>query len=203
MEDNTKEKVLKAAAKIFGQKGYSGARVDAIAKESGFNKAVLYYHIGGKDKIYVEVLKNTFQLVASLIKEETSKFDDPRDKLRGVVRTLHRFKQENPDFPSIMLHEVASGGENITPEVMVEVLHILNEFKNIIDQGKEAGIFRNVNPLMAYFMVLGHSLILHKSRPAFEKAFKEGLLNGFDLPVFEFEETSKIASDMFLKGLEV
>jgi TetR/AcrR family transcriptional regulator len=50
--------ILKAAASVFSESGFSGARVDEIAKRAGVNKATIYYHIGDKEKLYAEVISN-------------------------------------------------------------------------------------------------------------------------------------------------
>lgn len=47
----SKEKILKAAEEIFAEVGFDGARVDAIAKRAGVNKALIYYYFDSKDAI--------------------------------------------------------------------------------------------------------------------------------------------------------
>ena len=56
--ENSKNKILIAARKIFAEKGYDGARVDEIAREAGINKAMLYYYFKSKDNILKEVVNN-------------------------------------------------------------------------------------------------------------------------------------------------
>ncbi|MBD3278576.1 MAG: TetR family transcriptional regulator, partial [Candidatus Aegiribacteria sp.] len=48
--------ILEAAASVFAEKGWAGARVDAIASEAGLNKAMLYYRVGGKEELYRRVV---------------------------------------------------------------------------------------------------------------------------------------------------
>ncbi|MCD6588326.1 MAG: helix-turn-helix transcriptional regulator, partial [Candidatus Fermentibacteraceae bacterium] len=47
--------ILDAAAEEFAEKGFSGARVDEIARRAGINKAMLYYRIGDKEELYRRV----------------------------------------------------------------------------------------------------------------------------------------------------
>lgn len=42
MTDETEQKILDAALKIFSQKGYDGAKTKAIAEESGFSEVTLF-----------------------------------------------------------------------------------------------------------------------------------------------------------------
>ena len=56
----TVERILKAATKEFSGAGFAGARVDEIAKVAGVNKATNYYHIGGKQALYAQVVHDLF-----------------------------------------------------------------------------------------------------------------------------------------------
>jgi TetR/AcrR family transcriptional regulator len=53
----TREAILEAAERIFGDEGLEGARTEAIAAAAGVNKALLYYYFGSKDGLYRAVLE--------------------------------------------------------------------------------------------------------------------------------------------------
>jgi AcrR family transcriptional regulator len=42
-DETTKERILTAAAAVFANRGFDGARVEEIAKLAGVNKALIYY----------------------------------------------------------------------------------------------------------------------------------------------------------------
>jgi AcrR family transcriptional regulator len=52
-----REKILRAAAKIFAQKGYSATTLGDIAAAAGTQAGSLYYHFDSRDDITREVLK--------------------------------------------------------------------------------------------------------------------------------------------------
>src|SRR5271169_1011994 len=56
----TREAILKAAGAEFAMEGLSGARMDAIARSAGVNKALLYYYFHDKDALYGAVLDGFF-----------------------------------------------------------------------------------------------------------------------------------------------
>jgi len=53
----TQERILAAALKEFCAKGFSGARVDAIARRAAINKRMLYHYFGDKEGLFREVLR--------------------------------------------------------------------------------------------------------------------------------------------------
>ena len=52
----TKARLLDAAVSEFSERGFSGARVDDIAKRSGCNKERIYFYFGNKAKLFEAAL---------------------------------------------------------------------------------------------------------------------------------------------------
>src|SRR3546814_1746952 len=56
----TRARILHAATEEFADKGYDGARVDEIAKQSDVNKNSLYHYFGSKEQLFVAVLERAY-----------------------------------------------------------------------------------------------------------------------------------------------
>ena len=52
----TEEKIIKAAAQVFMEKGRDGARMQEIADIAGINKALLHYYFRSKEKLFSKVI---------------------------------------------------------------------------------------------------------------------------------------------------
>lgn len=63
--DATREALIAAALKVFGRDGYDAASTRAIAKAAGVNLALIRYHFGGKQGLYLAV----FEHIAGRIRE--------------------------------------------------------------------------------------------------------------------------------------
>src|ERR1700747_695989 len=59
--DITRERIMKAAERLFAEKGYDGTSVRAIVAKARVNQAAINYHFGGKDGLYREVLRAAFR----------------------------------------------------------------------------------------------------------------------------------------------
>jgi AcrR family transcriptional regulator len=55
--EETRERLLDAAARVFELKGYEGATVAQIAKEAGVSSGAIYAHYSGKAELLVDALK--------------------------------------------------------------------------------------------------------------------------------------------------
>ena len=58
--ERTSASILAAAVKEFTEKGYAGARIDAIAARSGANKRMIYHYFGDKEGLYLAVLESAY-----------------------------------------------------------------------------------------------------------------------------------------------
>lgn len=59
--DITRERILKAAERLFADRGYEETSVRAIVAKARVNQAAINYHFGGKDGLYREVLRTAFR----------------------------------------------------------------------------------------------------------------------------------------------
>jgi AcrR family transcriptional regulator len=59
--DITRERILKAAERLFADRGYDGTSIRAIVSKARVNQAAINYHFEGKDGLYREVLRAAFR----------------------------------------------------------------------------------------------------------------------------------------------
>ena len=150
----TERKIMDAAKSVFAEVGFSGARVDEIAKRAGVNKAMIYYRIGDKEALYGQVLHSIFSDLASRLTARLREDHSPEEKLRAYIRELVSTVEQHPYMPPIMMRELASGGQNF-PEVATRgLISILDFLKKILDEGKAKGQFHETRPFTFHLMVI-------------------------------------------------
>lgn len=169
--DESVKKILKAAMEVFSESGYSGARVDEIARRAGVNKAMIYYRIGDKKTLYTLVIRSLFGDIASAIQENISENADSEEKLKLYIRGLARTIVEQPYLPGIMMRELASGGSNINEVVAKDFASILAIPGGILSDGIKKGIFIKTDPLIIHMMVVGFMMFFRSTHPLREKLF--------------------------------
>jgi AcrR family transcriptional regulator len=59
--DVTRERIMKAAERLFAERGYDGTSIRAIVAKARVNQAAINYHFDGKDGLYREVLRVAFR----------------------------------------------------------------------------------------------------------------------------------------------
>jgi len=69
---NTKEKIINMARKLFSERTYLAVSMSDIANKLNITKAALYYHFTGKAEIYKKVLEKVFNELEEEILKATN-----------------------------------------------------------------------------------------------------------------------------------
>lgn len=163
--DESVRQILDAAMAIFAEEGYSGARVDEIARRAGVNKAMIYYRIGDKETLYTEVIHSLFGDIGAGIRSNIPEDATPEEKLKLYIRGLTITIAEHPYLPGIMMRELASGGGNISKIVAEDFAGILAVPGSIMSEGIEKGVFIKINPMILHMMVVGFMMFFRTTEP--------------------------------------
>jgi AcrR family transcriptional regulator len=68
--DDTRQRILDAAYKLFYRRGYGRVGVDDIAKQAGVTKRTLYYHFESKDQLLGSVLEHQHELAMARVRSD-------------------------------------------------------------------------------------------------------------------------------------
>ena len=61
--EGVRRNIIEEATREFAQKGYGGARVDAIAARTRTSKRMIYYYFGSKEGLYLAVLEEAYSAI--------------------------------------------------------------------------------------------------------------------------------------------
>src|SRR5690554_4315612 len=102
----TEEKIIRAADKIFTQKGYAATRTREIAEEAGTNLALLNYYFGSKEKLFRNVVREKLRMLLSAMGPIASDENIPIDqKIKMISENYTQLLLENEDLPLFILNE--------------------------------------------------------------------------------------------------
>jgi AcrR family transcriptional regulator len=88
--DDTRERLVRAAAAVFGEVGYRRATVRDICSRAGANVAAVNYHFGDKDGLYDEVVRSGIAQGLEKYPVDMGVPADPtpEQRLHGFVRSF-------------------------------------------------------------------------------------------------------------------
>ena len=90
--EQTRDRLLRAAADVFARRGYDGTRVADIAAAAGMSNGALYAHFGSKAELLVAALRaHGRQLLADLFEA------DPDQSVTELLLVVGRSLPQGPD----------------------------------------------------------------------------------------------------------
>ena len=168
--------VLAAARAEFAARGFSGAGVDRIALKARVNKAMIYYHFGSKIGLYREVLRDGFRRLTDNARAAIAHAPSAIGKFDAYIESLFRTAGSDPHIVPIMLREIAGGGRNFDAETLRLMSGLFLVVKGILDEGQSAGEFREADPMLIHFMVMGSTMLYVANEPIRAHVRRSGVL---------------------------
>jgi TetR/AcrR family transcriptional regulator len=170
-----KELILGAATDVFAERGFAGAGMDEIARRSGVNKALLYYHVGDKQTLYTAVLVRCMDSARATVEGTLARAQDPEGRLRSLLAGLTEVVAETPAYHQLILREMASGGANLSPEILTRLIGMLGLTRGVLDEGRNAGVFRGLDPFLTHLLLIG-GVIATAAQPLRKRLESSGLV---------------------------
>lgn len=159
IEQSTVERILDAAATIFAEHGFHGARINDIAKLANINKAQLYYHLGNKEKIYEMILVRHFKSIADEIESAVKNCEDPIEGINTIVRVHANNFKSDERAPRTIAQEFANGSGHMTEEAYFQYSRIHSFTESFIEKGMVSGLFLKADPDQVNVLLNGTLLI--------------------------------------------
>jgi AcrR family transcriptional regulator len=92
-----KRQVLRAAMKLFADRGLDGTSIRDIARESGYTNPALYKHFAGKEELAVHLFETCHQRLWTKCQTAIAAANTFDDKLDGYVGQVLELVDEHPD----------------------------------------------------------------------------------------------------------
>lgn len=103
---DTRERILRAAERAFGDKGHARATLAEIARAAGIRRPSLLYHFGSKEQLYEAVLERAFGQLSADLGLAMGTAAPPEARLRSLTRAYRAHLEAHPWLPRLVLREM-------------------------------------------------------------------------------------------------
>src|SRR5262249_39757807 len=102
------DKVLVAAARLFGVKRFHEVRMEDVAAEAGVCKGTLYSYFPDKDKMYRAILERASRQLVGLLRERVAGAKSARGRLVALVGAVIAYFDPQPHLFDLIQRAEAS-----------------------------------------------------------------------------------------------
>ncbi len=164
--------ILRAAAQEFSEQGPAGARMDAIARAAGVNKALLHYYFSTKEGLYGAVVDEIFGHVRERSLAPLRGRGTPGERL------LHYFLAHFDgialgDSARLMAYEMMRAREGQPSHIpaMTRTLFgpLFQALHEVYQEGRAGGELGAVDPEQGFLALIGMNVFYFISAPVFHE----------------------------------
>jgi AcrR family transcriptional regulator len=145
-KENRKNSILKAARKLFFERGFKSVTVDVIAAKAEVSKGSIYLYFDSKEEIYTQILITANVERHKDIENFAKKEGTASELLLDFARNYVDFFLENNElFRILMTFMLHSHNMNLTEDQNTQLIHTTNEnirtISEILQKGVDSGEF--------------------------------------------------------------
>lgn len=104
LHENRRAEVLRAARKVFEDKGLDGASIRLIAQAAGCTTGSIYPYFKGKEEIYSELLSESLQAYEDHLRADVAAARTPEKRFAAALMAHYDHYQDRPGDMSLALY---------------------------------------------------------------------------------------------------
>lgn len=173
-EGNRRAELLRAAARLFREKGYDATTIRDIAAAVGMRSGSPFYHFKSKQEMLKAVMSEGLQQSLEALEAVAAQPMPARDKLRALIRVhLSTILEPRADFIPVLLYDWRA----LDQDSRVEVIAVKDRYEQIwqecLSKAKRAGLLRRDGKVERLLMFGAMNWIVQWYRPGGELSIDE------------------------------
>lgn len=155
---STRERVVDAALRAFGQRGYEVTSLDALAGELGVRKQTILYYFASKEALLEAAVDQAAAELTDALSLATPGPGPAWNRMRAVVREVFRLAARRPELLGLV-REVSRLGPPAATRFALMLGPLIDGATGFLEQAMARGELRQQDArlllLMAYSSVVG------------------------------------------------
>lgn len=192
-----REALLRAARELIAERGLPRVTLREVAERAGVQPALVSYHFGSKEGLLQAVVELVAGRALARIRTGVAGEGSPEERVRAFLRAAVSSFGEEPYAARLVVEQILFGKEAVIDEFVERFARQnLDVIQDVLEEGREAGALREVDPRFFMPAVIGTCLFFFLSAPILRRLF--------DIEEYTPELAEEFAdhtADMILKGI--
>jgi AcrR family transcriptional regulator len=154
-EPNRRAQLVRAAGRLFHEKGYSATTIRDIAGAVDMRSGSPFYHFKTKHDMLRAVVLEGVAAINEAVTRAANSGKSPRARFEAMLRAHldQLLGSEGRDFAATLLHE----SRHLDPEVLAEVVRLKDHYEAMwqkaLQELKRAGLIADAGPVTRLFLM--------------------------------------------------
>ena len=135
-----RERIMRAAIKVFARNGFYATRVSEIAKAAGVADGTIYLYFENKDDVLISVFEDRITKLLGVLRDEIEVADSFEAKLRAVVERQLGLLETQRDLAEVVTVNLRQSSRLLKQYAAPLFTEYLDLIAKVIADGQAAGI---------------------------------------------------------------
>ncbi len=157
----TRARILDAAAKIFRERGYAGARLTDIAAAAGMQAGSLYYHFESREDLVAELVRAAWERTTGFVHQSVDALPAGAtdiDRLRTAMAAHLLSVLESRAYTSALVRILGQVPDEVRKRSLADQREYARYWRHLLEEAAAAGKIRADLDLAAMPMMLMNAL---------------------------------------------
>jgi TetR/AcrR family transcriptional regulator, cholesterol catabolism regulator len=151
-----RQEILRAAARLFRERGYDATSMNDISAALKLSKGGLYHHFRSKDEILFHIMNHAMEITEQRVLAPIREIADPEERLRALIRLHIQLVVRARDREiTVILHENHPLPAALRKRVNAQKKDYIHFVEQLIAEVQRARKSSKVAPRAAAFALLG------------------------------------------------
>jgi len=141
--EEKKRRILRAAARVFAEKGFPRCRITDIAREAGVAYGLVYHYFKNKEELLNTIFEENWGLLNDLLQKLASEPISLREKIYQVFSFILDAHRNAPDVMQVMVIEVARSAKLLDRPKLATYEKSFSRLAEILSQHQTLGEVRS------------------------------------------------------------
>ncbi len=180
--------ILDAAIRAFTAKGLAGARMDAIARDAGVAKGLVFHHYGSKQALWAAALERIYAMLRAGQDDAAIEALGPVEGMRQLARNTFRLFRDHPEIVALMNEENLHRARHLRASPAIRALYnpLFATIGRLLAAGHARRLFRSgVDVTALYIALSGLGYFYCANRWTLSSAFAGDLFRADRIDIYE------------------
>lgn len=142
-----RDRILKAAIKVFAKNGFYATRVSEIAKAAGVADGTIYLYFKNKDDVLITIFEEGIEQLLAILRGVAESDDAFEDRIRRIIELQLGLLEEQRDLAEVITVNLRQSSRLLKQYAAPLFMQYIEVIAGVIHDGQKEGAFRtDLNP---------------------------------------------------------
>ncbi|RMG15171.1 MAG: TetR family transcriptional regulator [Deltaproteobacteria bacterium] len=148
--------ILRAAVKVFAERGYHGCRIADVAREAGVAYGLVYHYFENKEALLTSVFEESWTLFGEVVATVAESDAPLGEKVRQIVSVALDAYRAHPHATQVMVLEIARSPFFLEERRLAQFEDTFRRTAAMIEVAQARGeARRDVDPMHGAYVIFG------------------------------------------------